>query len=287
VTRTGQLTPSHARPHRFEVDGRPIAALRAGASDAAPVLLLPGFTGSKEDFAPLFDPLAQHGFAPCAVDLPGQFESPGSDDPRDYAPDVLALVIAAIARQLGGRVHLLGHSFGGLVARACAVARPELFADLVLMSSGPAAIQGPRRARIEQLEPVLDEGLLAVYEATEAAYALDPGYVAPSPALAEFLRRRFLAGRPAMLRGMSEALRDEPDRVGELAAVGIRTLVLYGEADDAWPPQTQAQMAERLGASIACVPGAAHSPAVENTAATVTSLVAFWRGQGRLSAGVS
>ncbi len=52
-----------------------------------------------------------------------------------------------------------------------------------------------------------------------------------------------------MLQGMADALRAEPDRVAELAATGIRCLVVHGAADDAWPPAVQAEMAERLGAA--------------------------------------
>ena len=58
-----------------------VAALRAGPADGDPVLLLPGYTGSKEDFAPLLAPLAQAGFAVTAIDLPGQYESSGPADP--------------------------------------------------------------------------------------------------------------------------------------------------------------------------------------------------------------
>ena len=48
---------------------------------------MPGYTGSKEDFAPLLAPLAAAGFAATAIDLPGQYESPGPADPAGYTPD--------------------------------------------------------------------------------------------------------------------------------------------------------------------------------------------------------
>jgi pimeloyl-ACP methyl ester carboxylesterase len=111
----------------------------------------------------------------------------------------------------------------------------------------------------------------------EAALAMEPRYVAPPPELAEFLRRRFLSGNVAMLAGMGVALRSEADRVDALAAVAIDVLVLFGAADDAWPPEVQARMAERLSAQSVVVQNAAHSPAVENTAATAEALVEFWR----------
>jgi pimeloyl-ACP methyl ester carboxylesterase len=52
--------------------------------------------------------------------------------------------------------------------------------------------------------------------------------------------------------------------------------VLFGAEDDAWPPAEQRDMARRLGARSVAVPGAAHSPAVENPAGTAAALLDFW-----------
>ncbi len=249
------------------------------------MLLVPGYTGSKEDFGPILGPLAERGFLATAVDLPGQYQSPGTADPAAYTPDALAPVVLAIAAQLGGDVHLLGHSYGGLVARAAVIADVAKdggrIRSLVLLSSGPAAVPGHRRRAIEQLAPVLASGgMPGVYAAMQAVAATTPGYVAPEPALAGFLRERFLASSPAMLRGMGEAIRIEPDRVAELATALARAalpaLVLFGDHDDAWPPSVQAEMALHLGAESAVVADAAHSPAVENPEQTVRTLAEFW-----------
>ena len=257
----------------------PIAALRSGDAGGTPVVLLPGYTGSKEDFAPLLAPLATAGFAVMAIDLPGQFESAGPADPNDYTPDLLAVTVREVAAQLGARVQLLGHSFGGLVARAAVLQEPDRFASLVLMCSGPAGLGGARARMIVELEPVLAaSGLAGVYAATLAIARAQAGYVEPAAPLAAFLERRFVAGVPAMLQGMGRALRDEPDRVAELAAVAPPTLVLFGADDDAWPTDLQRDMAARLGAPVAVVPAAAHSPAVENPDVTARLLVEFWHG---------
>jgi pimeloyl-ACP methyl ester carboxylesterase len=71
-----------------------------------------------------------------------------------------------------------------------------------------------------------------------------------------------------------------PDRVAELAAAGLPVLVAHGEADDAWTPAAQAEMARRLGARHEVVPGSVHSPAVENPARTLELLLAFWASAG-------
>ncbi|MGH3774052.1 MAG: alpha/beta fold hydrolase, partial [Pseudonocardiaceae bacterium] len=83
------------------------------------------------------------------------------------------------------------------------------------------------------------------------------------------------------LLGMATGLRTEPDRVAELA-VALRTgdigcLVVYGKSEDVWPAPLQRDMADRLGAAVAIVPGAAHSPAIENPRALLDALLPTWR----------
>lgn len=258
----------------------PVAVLEAGAG--RPVLLVPGYTGTKEDFAPVLPLLAAGGVRAVAMDLPGQFETPGPDDPAAYTPDALAPTVLAVAADLAvaaglGVPHLVGHSFGGLVARAAVLAEPAAVRSLTLLDSGPAAIGGNRRERMAALEPVLAAGgLPAVYAALEALAAGDPAWVALPAEHRAFLRRRFLAGSAAGLSGMGDALRSEPDRTPALKATGVPVLVAYGEHDDAWPPAVQAAMAARLGAPTAVVAGAVHSPAVQQPAATAAALLTFW-----------
>lgn len=290
MTGVSQLDVGAARRLAFSLDPVPgpvsgherdherIAALQVGPPDGRPVLLLPGYTGSKEDFGPVLDPLAATGLLVTAIDLPGQFESPGLAPGADYTPDGLARYVRHVARRLGPRTLLLGHSFGGLVARAAVIAEPALFESLVLLSSGPAALEGTRRVTIDQLDPVLaSAGLPGVYAAMQAAAVGDPQFVAPDADLADFLERRFLGSSPEMLKGMADALRSEPDRVAELRATAVPVLVAHGADDDAWLPAVQLDMAERLGARYAVIPGAAHSPAVENAEGTAAVLTEFWR----------
>ena len=62
----------------------------------------------------------------------------------------------------------------------------------------------------------------------------------------------------------------------KLKATGLPVLVTHGEADDAWMPHVQADMAERLGARYEVIEDAIHSPAVENPPKTVAVLCSFW-----------
>ena len=245
------------------------------------VLMVPGYTGSKEDFLPLMRPLAEAGYRAVAIDQRGQFESAWADDPTGYTLESLGDEVCQLAAELAAgsaELHLLGHSFGGLVARAAVLAKPELFDSLTLMSSGPAELGGQRRALLDAGEPVLARyGMQGLWKQLEASAQIDPRYRRSPPALLDFLRTRFLANDPVGLQAMGDVLRTVDDRTAELAATGLPVLVVYGESDDAWPPSLQADMAQRLGASHQVIRGAAHSPAVENTAPTVAALLDFWQ----------
>jgi pimeloyl-ACP methyl ester carboxylesterase len=276
VSRTSELR-SNASRIDLTLAGFTLAALQAGDPSGPPVLLLPGWTGSKEDFGPILQPLADAGFWVTAVDQRGQFRSPFRPD-GDYSLAALGDDVRLAAAALGDRVHLLGHSFGGLVARAAVLRDPSRFRSLVLMDSGPARIDDGRQERLDLMRPVLHQyGPAAVYDAMQMLEATQPGYTPPSEDERRFMRERFLASDPRQLLGLAEAALAEPDRVDELAATKLPVFVLCGQDDDVWSAGIQADMARRLGAAYLALPGAAHSPAVEDPAATARALRDFWR----------
>ncbi|ONI86082.1 alpha/beta hydrolase [Saccharothrix sp. ALI-22-I] len=284
---------SQFSPHRAErvdLPGRhgPIAALRAPAAGrdlGATALLLPGYTGSKEDFAPLIDPIADAGVEVVAVDLPGQYESVGPIAESDYRPAALGASMAELVAKLaaeGRRVLLLGHSFGGLVARGAVLAGAPV-SGLTLLSSGPSELPpGERRAALDYGEIILrEQGVEASQQVHETRQALHPRWQMIPQELKDFYRERFVRSSPAGLLGMGEALRTEPDLVAKLARVargaGIPCLVVCGELDDAWSAASQRDMAERLDADFAVLSGAMHSPNTETPDALLATLLPTWR----------
>ena len=301
--------PSGVRRLTIETSRGKFAALEAlplsGIHERQPALLVPGYTGSKEDFLLILQALAAAGRQVVAIDMRGQFETPGADDEAAYQLGALAADVALVADWLseghdgaaasaagpgsgpsgpgGGRgVHLLGHSLGGLVAREVLLARAARISSLTLMSSGPGALTGPRalilQALLAELHGIGPDRLGAEVERIWRT-RLQPEAVSGSvpPAIIDFLGTRLLSSSPTGLRTMAETLLTCPDRTPALARLGsVPLMVLYGENDDAWDPAAQEDMAARLRAQRICIPAAAHSPAVEAPETTASTLTSFW-----------
>lgn len=104
-------------------DGRRLAYCEYGATGGAPAFFFHGWPGSRLDFGPNDAAATEAGVRVIAVDRPGI----GRSDPQpgrrvlDWPGDV-----AELADSLGvGRFAVLGFSFGGAFARACAYSLPE------------------------------------------------------------------------------------------------------------------------------------------------------------------
>src|SRR4051794_16964530 len=118
-----QLAEHEAAHRTFPGRAGPLAALDTGGEAVrGTALLVAGYTGSKEDYAPLLAPLADAGYRVVAIDQRGQFESPGPDDPAAYSVTELGADVLEVARVLhqetGDPLPLPGHSSGGRVTPA-------------------------------------------------------------------------------------------------------------------------------------------------------------------------
>lgn len=275
--------PPGARAYRlrtgrgeFAVVDAPVAS---GVEEKGVALLLPGFTGSKEDFHRMHEPLATRGYRTVAVDGRGQHESDGPvDDEAAYAQGELARDVLAQAAALGTPLHLVGHSLGGQIARAAVLLDHSPFLSLTLIASGPAQISDSQQQRVKLLHDAL--AVMTMAEVWEAILAMGPPEEVGGPARGygrvEQLRRRWISHKPAQLLATGRQLCVEPNRVAELATVPLPFHVLSGARDDTWPVTVLDDMAVRLGAHRTVVPGAEHSPNLDQPLPTAHALADFW-----------
>lgn len=284
------VPPPGARAYRlrtargeFAVVDTPVAV---GVEPRGVALLVPGFTGSKEDFNPLQVPLAERGYRTVAVDGRGQFESDGPErEEAAYAQEELARDLLAQAEALGAPVHLLGHSLGGQISRAAVLADHSLFRSLTLMASGPAQISVGQQLRVKLLRDALAVMTMAevweTIQAMELPEEADTGELEAGLDDREDLRRRWLGTKPAQLITTGRQLCTEPDRVADLAAVPLPFHVLSGAVDDTWPVPLLDEMAVRLRAHRTVIEDAMHSPNTDQPAATAHALAGFWDDSDR------
>jgi pimeloyl-ACP methyl ester carboxylesterase len=282
--------PEKVRPTTIRTGRGRFAALEAlpasGVCERETALLVPGYTGSKEDFLAILDPLADVGRRVVAIDMRGQFETPGADGPDGYSAAALAADVAAVLDATGAR-HLLGHSYGGLVTREAVLAGEAALGSFTMMSSGPAALTGPRAAELRGMLAALGvhDGTVPDRAQLQARLGelwrsrLEPQAVAAGvpDRIVEFLARRMLSNDPNGLVLMARHMLTATDLTADLARLSrLPMLVLYGQDDNSWPPEAQEDMAIRLGAHRVCIPGAAHNPNVEAPATTASALTQFW-----------
>ena len=101
--------------------------------DGRPFVLVHGFTGSRDDFADVLEPLGVLG----RTLIPDGRGHGGSGNPgTGYSFDQLTADLEGFLDATGVvRCDLLGHSLGGMVALRFALAHPERLASLVLMDT--------------------------------------------------------------------------------------------------------------------------------------------------------
>lgn len=228
-------------------------------SGPALVLLHP-FPFSRRIWSGVGDALARQ-VRVLAVDARGFGESPlgptGKASIAELADDLAALLDA-----LGvARAAVLGMSMGGYTALAFAAKHPQRLTALVLCDTrADADPPAMRAARDGAIARIRDQGVDA-YLPGSIPRLLSPE--APTALHAHLLARA--ENRAASLIGGIEALRDRPDRTGDLTRIRCPTLVVRGTGDQVTPLEPMQAMAAGIaGARFAELPGAGHLSHVES-----------------------
>jgi pimeloyl-ACP methyl ester carboxylesterase len=262
-----------SKVHKIRVRGVELEVEEAGEGDQA-FVLVHGFTGSRDDFREHIDPLAALGRT-IALDNRGHGGSTNSGRAEDYTTEGMAEDLAAVLDELGlGRVDLLGHSLGGMIALRFVLAHPERVASLVLMDSSGEAMTKlmPMRLRDSLAARILAEGVGPLGPRMRAAAA--SGARPPSAKRCEermgsdLFWSRIQAKLDAMDRiawdALSRVLAEHASLLDRLHEIRVPTLVLVGAEDTALLDAADDLARGIDGARLVVVPDAAHSPQLEN-----------------------
>ncbi len=201
---------------------------------------------------------------------------PGFGGSAPVAPGLKAVAdrLADAMREAGAPAAIIGNGYGSFVALVLALRHPGLVSRLVLAGTG-AAFDEPGRAAFRGMAAAAGTKGLAAIADTAMRRLFAPAFQDANPALLAERRERFLATDPAVFTGACTALAGldlrEPVR-----SLRVPTLILVGEGDKATPPPMARELAALMpDARITELPGLAHVPQLQDTAAFVAALGGF------------
>ena len=219
----------------------------------APVLALHGWGRSRLDWADILS--ATGGLA---LDLPGFGAAPPPAEVMGAAG--YAATIEPVLGALGGRVVVVGHSFGGRVAAHLAVRRPEAVAGLVLAGVPLVRLPGARsRVSLRYRAVRAARRLRLVPEATLERARLRHGS-ADYRAAAGVMRR-------VLVRVVGESYEEQ------LVAVACPVRLVWGEADRVVPPvMARRALALLSSGTLSLLSGVGHDVPAQAPAALASAV---------------
>ncbi|WP_223695155.1 alpha/beta fold hydrolase [Leifsonia poae] len=250
------IAPVGARFSRFDAPSGELAVVSLGDPADPRVVLIPGVTGSKEDFFLLAPILVAGGYFVQSFDLAGQYESAqaGPVLGGHYTYELLVGDVLAFLGS-GAPAHVLGYSFAGVLAQLALAEHPGLFRSLTLLTTPPEPGQAFRGVRVI--------GWLSWFlGGRQGAGLMIWGIVTnknkvPLSRLA-FVRARFALTRRSSVDDIVGLMKRVPDVRDAVAASAAPVLVATGN-HDLWPTHLHAANAQSLGATLA-VYTTGHSP---------------------------
>jgi pimeloyl-ACP methyl ester carboxylesterase len=263
---TGSQAPADGVRH-VEVNGLRTRVRIRG--EGQPLLLIMGIWGGLSAWDPLVDRLA--GYRTVAFDAPG---IGGTDlPPYPLALPGLGRFAIGVLDALGiGRAHMLGVSFGGLVAQQAALAAPRRVDRLVLVStsSGLLHVPGQPAAILRMLSPWTQD-------LRRDAGALFGGRIRREPHLLARIDLRVPRDPAAYLNRLSGL----SGWWGLPWSIPHPTLVLTGDDDPIVPPQNSRILAAVLpNARLKVLRGGGHLVLFDSAAEVAPLVDEFLRPPG-------
>lgn len=271
------------------VSGTELFVKRMGAGE--PIVVVHGGPVLEHGYLlPYLAPLAE-AYELIFYDQRLSGRSAGTADPESIRLTTFVDDIEALREALGlGQIHLMGHSWGGLLAMRYAIRYGDTLRSLVLLDSMAASSelwQAEEAALAERITPEAQAELDA-FRQTEAFQQRQPEAIATmlsmsfrgqftDPANADLLELYVpddYVSRSEQFGAMMVDL-ESFDFYDELATVDAPTLVLYG-ADEPGATVGGAAIADALpNATLELIPAAGHFPFIENPIACLATIRAF------------
>lgn len=269
--------PDGAVRGTFDAPSGPLATLSMGTPGNPRVLLVPGATGSKEDFVLMLPELAAAGYFVLSYDIAGQYDSAAAG-PENLSPprahydyDLFTNDLIAMLDAEEGAAHVVGYSFAAIVAQLAFTRRPDKFRSLTLLSCPPEPGQSFRGVqRIGRFSgrasPRVGAALMI--------WGIRINVVHVPPNRIRFVKHRFRFTRRSSVRDIFGLMQHAPDLRAALAAASLPKFVAVGE-HDLWPLALHRRFAQSIGARIAVYRGG-HSPSETSPYQMSRDLIALY-----------
>lgn len=253
-------------------------------SGKAPLICLHGGPGAAWDYFEPLDVVSDTGRRVVFYDQLGCGNSDVPQDPSLYSVNLYIEQVEAVRSALGlDSAHILGHSWGGMLAMEYALTQPRGLMSLILADTGASMPLWMAEGRRLVAELPLDaqqviqkheiEGTTDSPEYQDACRAFSRRYLGgridPRP---DYLKR--MAGKPGddvyrVMWGPSEwyltgTLKDW-DITSRLGEINLPTLVIGGRYDEATPAITEAVHRGIPGSERVIFENSGHFPHIEET----------------------
>jgi pimeloyl-ACP methyl ester carboxylesterase len=174
---------------------------------------------------------------------------------------------------------LAGLSMGGYVALAYVKKYPADLRGLILVDTKAEADTAEgKQGRDKMIDLACTQGAKAVADQMMPKM-LARDAAGQRPPTAGALQQIMESCPATTMANALAAMRDRPDRSGELSAIRIPTLVLVGDADAITPPDVAESMAQKIpGARLVVIRGAGHMSPMEQPEQVNRAMRAFLDG---------
>jgi pimeloyl-ACP methyl ester carboxylesterase len=282
VVTNGDTKPADADGGQIvKLAGGDLQVRQDGPQGAPAIVLIHGWTASIRWWDRL-TPYLDRRYRVVRVDLLGHG---GSAKPKDgYSMEQQADRVAGALERLGVRKALVaGHSTGGEVAIALVARHPKLARALAVIDSEPdEKYVDPDLLAKLSLKPFIGPAMKRL--ATDGTIrdglgqAFEKGFDVPGVFVDDFNKLTYTAYKKTY--DESGDYVDQGDFARDLKTVRVPRLVIFGKDDRLVEPAAEAADFYRheFGVRVEIVPGAGHSPMVEQPAATARLLRGLDRG---------
>jgi proline iminopeptidase len=260
----------------------------------APLMIAHGGPGASHDyFLPYLLPLARHNRL-IFIDERGSGRSEKLEDVSQYTVEKMADDVEAVRVALGlGKISLLGHSYGGVVAEAYALKYQNNLTHLILgstfastkeinaaLAKVKAAMPEDKRKRVDELEQagLFEKGEVwehGRYPEEYAKLAWGPGYFPylyqkrPDPNYDpvagnttnswELYREMWGSHGEFVVDGNLKSV----EYVDKLSTIKVPTLIIVGDHDESDPVMSKEMHEHIAGSKLALVPESGHMTFVD------------------------